>query len=298
MLISDAAIFALFSVKEGILPPASRLPEAAVALWYPARREMAGKKRVGIPPLSAVVGVTLAAVFFVLPVHAAKPVEKIEYEPAWDPDTPLPPPEKIPWDKESAKKYGKPDKPEPGAIRPPGAPYLDGITWVVEAKGYTIRLTQLDAEMRWRYIQAKTGAATDPFANTDPDSPGFLVFALELESSTVGDIVLEAQRCRLISSMHDYLQPLDIPTIEAAYGIQDGNMPPAYRQVKAALIDGEVILHDGDSGAGLLVYKGIDPKADYFKVEVALTTPVGEVEEYELPYRRIKSSKRKKKNKS
>jgi hypothetical protein len=240
----------------------------------------------------------LTAVLCGLPALAGKPVEKIEYEPAWDPENPLPPPQKMPRDKQSAKKYGKPDSPAPSTERPMGAPYLDGLTWVIDADGYKIRLTQLDAEMRWTYIQAKTRAATDPFANTDPDSPGFLTFALELESSTVGDLVLQAQRCRLISSKHDYIQPLDIPTIEAAYNIQDGNMPAAYRQVKPALIDGEVVLHDGDSGAGLLVYKGIDPTADNFVVEVVLTTPEGKVEDYELPYRRIKPDKKKRKKKS
>jgi hypothetical protein len=239
----------------------------------------------------------VAAILLAQPALAAKPVEKIEYEPAWDPERPPSGPKQVPTDQESAKAYGKKasDPLDPSEPAPPGVPVLEGITWVVNAKGYRFRLTQLDAEMRWKYIQAKTGAATDPFANTDPDSPGFLTFALELESTTEGDLVLEAQRCRLISSKHDFLQPLDIPTIEAAYNIQDGNMPAAYRQVKAALVDGEVILHNGDSGAGLLIYKGIDPKAKNFVVEVVLTTPRGEVDDYELPYRRIIPDKKKKK---
>ena len=246
-----------------------------------------------------IVGLAVAAILLALPAAAARPVEKIEYEPAWDPERPPSAPEKVPWDKESAKKA--PDSPSraswPSGKPPLGVPWLDGITWVVEGDGYRIRLTQLDAEMRWKYIQAKTRAANDPFANTDPDSPGFLTFALELESTTDGDLVLEAQRCRLISSKHDFIQPLDIPTIEAAYTIQDGNMPAAYRQVKPALIDGEVILHNGDSGAGLLVYKGIDPKAKNFVVEVVLTKPEGEIDDYELPYRRIMQDKKKKKKK-
>jgi len=244
-----------------------------------------------------VVGLAVAAILFGLPAFAAKPVEKIDYEPAWDPEKPPPGYEKMPWDSESAKKYDDGVADPSTAIASVGLPILDGITWIVAAKGYTIRLTQLDAEMRWKYIQAKTGAASDPFANTDPDSPGFLTFALELESTTHGDLVLQAQRCRLISSKYDFLHPLDIPTIEAAYNIQDGRVPPAYRQVKGALIDGEVILHHGDAGAGLLIYKGIDSNAKSFVVEVVLTTPAGEVEDYKLPYRRVVPEKKKKKKK-
>lgn len=242
-----------------------------------------------------IAGLAVAAVLLGLPAFAAKPVEKIEYEPDWDPDKPPPGYEKVPWDQESAKKYGDGVADSTTAIGPVGLPILDGITWVVAAKGYTIRLTQLDAEMRWKYIQAMTGAVTDPFANTDPDSPGFLTFALELESATDGHLVLEAQRCRLISSKYDFLHPLDIPTIEAAYNIQDSSPPPAYRQVKGALVDGEVILRNGDSGSGLLIYKGIDPKAKTFVVEVVLTTPAGEAEDYKLPYRRVVPDKKKKK---
>jgi hypothetical protein len=258
---------------------------------------MAENKHFRVHGVRLIAGLAVTAVLFGLPAFAAKPVEKIEYEPDWDPDKPPPGYEKVPWDQESAKKYGDGVADSTTAIGPVGLPILDGITWVVAAKGYTIRLTQLDAEMRWKYIQAMTGAVTDPFANTDPDSPGFLTFALELESATDGHLVLEAQRCRLISNKYDFLHPLDIPTIEAAYNIQDSSPPPAYRQVKGALVDGEVILRNGDSGSGLLIYKGIDSKAKTFVVEVVLTTPAGEAEDYKLPYRRVVPDKKKKKKK-
>jgi len=256
---------------------------------------MAENKHLRAHGVRLIAGLAVTAVLLGLPAFSAKPVEKIEYEPDWDPDNPPPGYEKVPWDQESAKKYGDGVADSTTAIGPVGLPILDGITWVVAAKGYTIRLTQLDAEMRWKYIQAMTGATTDPFANTDPDSPGFLTFALELESATDGHLVLEAQRCRLISNKYDFLHPLDIPTIEAAYNIQDSSPPPAYRQVKGALVDGEVILRNGDSGSGLLIYKGIDPKAKTFVVEVVLTTPSGEAEDYKLPYRRVVPDKKKKK---
>jgi hypothetical protein len=236
-------------------------------------------KRLRIGLARLVVGLAAAAILIAPAAFAARPVETIEFEPAWDPEDPPEGPEVMPWEESSEG-------------RPPSGPVLEGATWVIRTEVFTARLTQLDAETRWKYIKAKTGAEADPFANTDPDSPGFLTFALELESTTVGDLVLEAQRCRLITNRKEFRHPLDIPTMESSYSLQESKMPPAYRSVAGALIDGEVVLKTGDRGAGLLIYKGVEERTKSFVVEVILTTPEGKIEDHQLPYQRIKKKKR------
>jgi len=218
----------------------------------PGRKRLSSTTWVWIVALSVGLAVT----------EAGKKPEKISFEPDWDPEAKV-----------------------------EGGPVLHGDTWLVADEGFTARLTQLDDESRWKYIQAMTEAEVDPFVDTDSDSPGFLTFALELESKTHGDLVLKPDRCRLITNRHEFRHPLDIVAIETSYRLQEAEVPPAYLAAQAALIPAEVTLENGQSGAGLMVYKGVDPKTRSFVVEVLLTTPKGELADYSLPYRRAEKKR-------
>lgn len=212
-----------------------------------ARSRLWGATRMGL--LASCLGLAVAS--------AAKKPERVAYVPDWDPETIV-----------------------------DGGPVLEGETWLVADAGFTARLTQLDDETRWKYLQAVTEAEVDPFVDTDPDSPGFLTFALELESKTQGDLVLKPDRCRLITNRHEFRHPLDIVAIETSYRLQEAEVPAAYLAAQTALIPAEVTLAHGQSGAGLLIYKGVDPKTRSFVIEVLLTTPKGDLADYALPYRK------------
>ena len=190
-----------------------------------------------------------------------KAPEKIEFEPVWDPEQ---------------------------EVLDNSGPLLEGNTWVIRDKRFTARLTQLDDDQRWRFIKAKTKAEVDPFMDTDADSPGFLTFALEIESKTDGNIVLRPERCRLITNRKEFRHPMDIVTIETAYRLQEADVPPAYYAAETALVPSEVILDNGGGGAGLLVYKSVDSKTKSFVIEVLVTTPKGKLAEYLIPYRKVK----------
>jgi hypothetical protein len=193
-----------------------------------------------------------------------KTPQTIEFEPTWDPE------------QEVLDKRG---------------PLLEGNTWIVRDDRFTARLTQLDDDQRWRYIKAKTRAEVDPFMDTDMDSPGFLTFALELKSKVDGNLVLRPERWRLITNRKEFRHPMDIVTIETAYRLQEAEVPPAYYAAETALVPSEVILDNGDGGAGLLVYKSVDVKTKSFVIEMLLTTPKGKLAEYLIPYRKVKKKK-------
>ena len=172
----------------------------------------------------------------------------------------------------------------------PGAPPLEGTTWIIEDPHFTARLSRLHDADRRAFLE-KAGAFADPFTPTSENSEGFITFALELESRTEGSLVFQPQSCRLITNRKEFRHPLDLPTIESTYGLLEQEVPPAYRAARPALFDGERILHAGEKASGLLVYRGIDPKTRSFVVEIRLTTPQGEVVGFHSTYRRLKNKR-------
>jgi hypothetical protein len=170
----------------------------------------------------------------------------------------------------------------------PVAASLAGDTWVYDTAGVVVQVRQLDDAERQAYLEEKAGAFTDPFARTDYSTSGFLTFAVEIESRISGSLVYQPQNCRLITNKKDTRYPLDLPSIEAAYGLMDREVPPAYHAARPALFDGERVFESGDRASGLLVYRGIDPNSKSFVIEIVLTTPQGEVLEFKVAYRRLK----------
>ena len=171
-----------------------------------------------------------------------------------------------------------------------GAPPIDGPTWVLESKLFTARMALLEDEARLAFIEQRTGSRIDPFG--DPGA-GFLTFLLEIESRAHGSLVLQPQRCRLITNLKEFRHPVDMPTLESSYAHLEAVVPPAYRAIRPALLDGEVVLESGGEVSGLLAYRGVKSNTRSFVVEVLVTTPDGELAEFMVPYRRVKPGKKK-----
>ena len=172
---------------------------------------------------------------------------------------------------------------------------LDGGVWVVENRLYEARLFPIDEESRRQFLLEYAGTDVDPFHTRGANSPDFITFVLDLEVRGEGMLILQPQRCRLITNKLEFRYPLDMPTIESAYTLMEGRMPEAYRKVEPALLDGERTLRAGDRLRGLLVYEGIDVKTKTFTVEVQMTSGAGEVEGFTAAYAREKKKKKKKK---
>jgi hypothetical protein len=169
-----------------------------------------------------------------------------------------------------------------------GVPRIEGSTWILEADLFTARLAMLPDAARLAFIEQRAGSRVDPFGARDA---GFLTFLLEVESKAGGSLVLQPQRCRLITNLKEFGHPLDMPTLEASYALLDTELPPAYAVVRPALLDGEVVLPPGGQASGLLVYRGVKSKTRSFVVEILVTTPAGELAEFKVPYRRVKPGK-------
>ena len=167
---------------------------------------------------------------------------------------------------------------------------LEGSTFVFENDAFRARLKQIDDAGRQAFFREKTDAVVDPFA-ADPRSRGFVTFLLELESKTEGSLVFQPQNCQIKTNRTEIELPLDLPTIEASFSVMDREMPPAYRQVRPALFDGERVLRYGEKATGLLVFRGLDPKTRKLGVEIQLTTPRGEVTGFTVPYVRAPKKK-------
>jgi hypothetical protein len=172
-----------------------------------------------------------------------------------------------------------------------GAPPLEGATWSLETDFFAARLAKLDDAARRAFLAQRTGSPTDPFAGRGDDPGEFLTFLLEIENRTSGSVVLQSQRCRLITNLREFRHPLDAPELESSYALLDRELPAAYRAVLPALLDGEVVLQPGQAASGLLVCRGVKANTRKFVVEVLVSTPDGAVAEFAAPYRRVKPPK-------
>jgi hypothetical protein len=163
---------------------------------------------------------------------------------------------------------------------------LEGASWAVRTDAYVATLESLDDAQRWRYLRERAGAAADPFSA--PDGPGFLTFRLTLESRAAGTLVFDAGGTRLVTQDKTTRYPLDLPSIESAYGLLEREVPPAYRTIRGALFDGTVFLGSGQRAEGLLVFQGVSPRTRAFRIEVPLTTQDGSPGGLSAAYRRAR----------
>jgi len=167
-----------------------------------------------------------------------------------------------------------------------GAPPLDGEVWTVDAERFRARLAQLDDAARRRFLTTRTGSGADPFlAPPRPGSPAFLTFLLQIENLGPGDLYFQPLLCPISTFQGEMRNPLDLPSIQATYGMLDQEMPPAYTAVGKALFGDQAVLRPGESAAGLLVYRTADLKTRALRLEIRATTSTGEVVGFKVPYR-------------
>lgn len=166
-------------------------------------------------------------------------------------------------------------------------PYRDGA-WVLDTPQVLIRLTPLDDAERGAFIRERTGHSIDPFA-TPPDRPkGFLTWKIELHNRSKERIIYQPQSTLLVTKSKFPLRPLDLPEIESAFALLEREVPPAYRHVRKALFDGEVILSPGQRASGLLVFRMVPPRTKAFTIDLAVTHASGESSRLSAAYRRAK----------
>jgi len=157
----------------------------------------------------------------------------------------------------------------------PGAGTLTGETWGKIGPTAAIRLTRIDDATRSRFVHARAGLETDPFA-TSPDHPtGFFSFHVLVENLSETRMVFQPQACRLVTSWMDSAGPIDLPMIVTAFQINDREPPKNIERIRGAIIDGEVVLGPGEKRDGLLIYKAIDPQTKKYHVDVSATLTDG-----------------------
>lgn len=170
----------------------------------------------------------------------------------------------------------------------PGAPRIEGEAFAVETPAFVARLEQLDDARRRAYLEDRAGTATDPFASRPDAAPSFLTFLLEIENRSAGTLVFEPLTCRLVLPGNDFRNPLDLATIQSAYGVLEREMPRAYLAAGQALFAGDAFLEPNERRSGLLVYQAPAPRTKAFFLEIQLTLPSGESVGFKAPYRRVK----------
>ncbi len=130
----------------------------------------------------------------------------------------------------------------------------------------------------------------DPFAARPTGEAVFVSYVLEVENRSGAVLSLEPDACLLVGPDRQLRTPLDLASIEAAYGAADRPMPPVYERVRPALLESSVLVRPGQRAEGLLVYR-VPRSLRRFQVEVALTTAAGERVGFAAPHRRARRSR-------
>lgn len=169
------------------------------------------------------------------------------------------------------------------------APELRGSTWHREGETYALRLQRIDDAQRQAYIRARTGLATDPFANRPEARPRFLSFLLEIENRGDGAIHMNPGHCWLMTNRKKIETPMGLTDLSFAYKVAGASLPPAYEKVGPLLLDHPVVVPAGESAHGLLIYRNFDSKTRSYHVDVQLTLPDGDLVRFAAPYRRVKA---------
>ncbi len=190
----------------------------------------------------------------------------------------------------AASRSGVPPAWEPDRDAP-GAPRFAAGSWEVEHPAFRARLRPVSSAERLDYIRRRTGVEVDPFAARPAAEAVFVSWVLEVESRSSAVLSLEPGACLLVGPDRELRTPLDLASIEAAYGAADQPLPPVYGRVRPALLDGSVLLRPGDRAEGLLVYR-VPRSLKRFQVEVSLTTAAGERVGFSAPHRLARRSRR------
>lgn len=180
---------------------------------------------------------------------------------------------------------------EPDATSAGAPAFVDGA-WQVEEPAFRARLKLLEAAERLEFIRRRTGVEVDPFAVRPQAGAAFVSFLLEIENRSGGPLSFEPGTCLLVGADRELRTPLDWGSIEAAYAAMDRTMPPAYRKIRPALLEGASVLGPGRRLEGLLVYR-VPGSLRTFRVEVVLTTAVGERVGFAAPHRLVRRPRRK-----
>lgn len=171
----------------------------------------------------------------------------------------------------------------------PGAGSLQGETWSKTSESASIWLTRIDEATRTGFIRRRAGLQLDPFmAAPERSGGGFLAFHLLVENHTETRLIFQPQSCRLQTSWKDIQAPIDLPTIWTAFAMADREPPAGIERIRAAILDGEVVLEPGQKRDGLLVYHAIDPHAKTFQIDVGATLTKGERFGFEAFYKKRK----------
>lgn len=172
---------------------------------------------------------------------------------------------------------------------PPGAGKLVGETWSKESPAASLWLTRIDEETRSGFVRRRTGLALDPFeAAPGHESGGFLAFHVVVENRTESRLVFQPQACRLQTSWKDFQAPLDLPTILAAFAMADRPAPPEIERIRAAIIDGEVVLRPGEKRDGLFIFHSFDRPPKTFQIDIGATLTRGEAFAFGAFYKKRK----------
>ncbi len=165
---------------------------------------------------------------------------------------------------------------------------LEDETWSERGAGYEVRLRRLTDSERQAYFKEVVGSTTDPFASR-PDQPRrFTTFMLELRNRSGGSMTFQTQTCWLTTNAKEIFSPMGLEGLSRDFGMLEEAMPPAYEQVRPALIEGSHVIPAGASLAGLLVFRPFEPKTKRFHVDVQFVMSAGELIRITAPYKREK----------
>jgi hypothetical protein len=179
----------------------------------------------------------------------------------------------------------RPFIPDPEADR---APVLHGSTWVTEGPSFAIRLQRLSEAERQAYLEKATGLQVDPFATPPDKQTHFISFLLQIENRGESALEMNPIHCWLKTNKGDLQTPLGLSDLGFFYRVAGGDLPPAYAQVKPALLESTKTIYAGQTIHGLLIYREVEPITKNYRVDVQLSLPSGETERFSAPYRRLK----------
>lgn len=148
------------------------------------------------------------------------------------------------------------------------------------AGGVLLRLTPLDREARWRWLQETVGAPTDPFGEKPGSEPLYLTFLLEIRNDTAGVVAFNSGRIWLSGGGAEILRPLDLAAMHSAYAIHDREMPPAYERAGTALLRADDLLHSGERREGLLLFTRFRKDVKGFRMDIPLMLGSGDPVEF------------------
>jgi hypothetical protein len=189
----------------------------------------------------------------------------------------------------AAKRPAPPSVYDPDPTRP-GAGKLQGETWSRESASASLWLTRIDKETRNSFVRRRAGIDFDPFATAPGnEAGGFIAFHVLVENKTETRLVFQPQACRLQTSWKDFQEPLDLPTIMAAFEMADRPPPPGIERIRSAIIDGEIVLRPGEQRDGLFIFHAFDPSVKTFQVDVGATLSRGEPFGFSAFYKKRKT---------